>query len=74
MDLNRLILLNSPLLGGTALLGLGAIVTGGLSGPVLALGTNVTYGLIANNLGTLIDRLRSQSSDVLRNEDISKAA
>ncbi len=74
MDLNRLILLNSPLLGGTALLGLGAIVTGGLSGPVLALGTNVTYGLIANNLGTLIDRLRSQSSDVLRNEDIAKAA
>ena len=74
MDLNRLILLNSRLLGGTALLGLGAIVTGGLSGPVLALGTNVTYGLIANNLGTLIDRLRSQSSDVLRNEDIAKAA
>ncbi|NMG58846.1 ATP-binding protein [Geitlerinema sp. P-1104] len=74
MNPSHLLKLNQGLLAGTALLGLGAIVTGALSGSVLALATNVTYGLIAENLGTLMDRLRSQNSDVLRNEDIAKAA
>ncbi|QJB27870.1 hypothetical protein [Limnospira fusiformis] len=56
MDLNRLISLNSPLLGGTALLGLGAIVTGGVAGsaaglavPVLAGFSNFFAGMTGNN-------------------------
>jgi len=61
------------LVGVTAALGLGAIAT--MNVPALALGTNVTYGLIANNLAALWGRLRPQGDhNVLRNEDIAKAA
>ncbi|MCW6035718.1 hypothetical protein K4A83_05450 [Spirulina subsalsa FACHB-351] len=73
MNPSHLLRLNQRLLAGTAILGIGAIVTGALSNPVFALGTNVTYGLIVNNLGTLADKLRNSGS-ILRNEDIAKAA
>ncbi len=80
MDYLRLVRLNQPLLAGTALVGLGSIVTGGVAGsaaglavPVLAGFSNFFAGMTGNNLGTLIERFRN-SSDVLRNEDIAKAA
>lgn len=80
MNPNQLLRLNQPLLAGTALVGLCSIVTGGLAGsgaglavPVLAGFSNFFAGMTGNNLGTLIDRFRN-SSDVLRNEDIAKAA
>lgn len=65
----------AALLGITAVLGLGAAATSGLTIPALMVGTNVTYGLIANNIGALCSRLRQcGDSDVLRNEDLAKAA
>ncbi|AFY83558.1 hypothetical protein [Oscillatoria acuminata] len=80
MDYSRLVRLNRPLLAGTALVGLCSIVTGGVAGsaaglavPVLAGFSNFFAGMTGNNLGTLIERFRN-SSDVLRNEDIAKAA
>ncbi len=65
--------LNQGLLARTALLGLGAIVTGGLSRPIAAIGSNFSYGLITNNLGTLLDKF-GNSGSILRNQDIAKAA
>ena len=73
MNPSHLLKLNQGLLARTALLGLGAIVTGGLSSPIAAIGANVSYGLIANNLGALLDRFRNSGS-ILRNQDIAKAA
>ena len=80
MDYSRLVKLNQPLLAGTALVGLCSIVTGGLAAsgaglavPVLAGFSNFFAGMTGNNLGTLIERFQ-KSSDVLRNEDIAKAA
>lgn len=80
MDDLRLVKLNRPLLAGTVLVGLGSIVLGGLAGstaglavPVLAGFSNFFAGITGNNLGTLVERFRN-SSDVLRNEDIAKAA
>ena len=73
MNPSHLLKLNQGLLARTALLGLGAIVTGGLSSPVAAIGANVSYGLITNNLGTLLDKFRN-SGGILRNQDIAKAA
>ncbi|MDB9503668.1 hypothetical protein PN441_11355 [Spirulina major CS-329] len=65
----------ATLLGITAVLGLGAIATSGLTIPALTVGTNVTYGLIANKIGALCSRLRQcGDSDVLRNQDLAKAA
>ena len=73
MNPSHLLKLNQGLLARTALLGLGAIVTGGLSSPVAAIGENVSYGLTTNNLGTLLDKFRNSGS-ILRNQDIAKAA
>ncbi|MFP4009619.1 MAG: NB-ARC domain-containing protein, partial [Spirulinaceae cyanobacterium] len=78
MKYSQLVRLNQGLLGGTALLALMSIATGGLAAGGLAgaaLGgiANFTAGMTGNNLGTLVERLRS-SSDVLRNEDLAKAA
>ncbi|QIZ72455.1 ATP-binding protein [Oxynema aestuarii] len=80
MDPKQLLRLNQGLLAETALLGLGSIVTGGLAGsaaglavPVVAGFSNFFAGMTGNNLGTLIERFRN-SSDVLRNEDLAKAA
>lgn len=80
MNPNQLLRLNQGFLAGTALLGLCSIVTGGLAGsaaglavPVFAGFSNFFAGMTGNNLGTLIERFRN-SSDVLRNEDIAKAA
>ncbi|MDK3162394.1 ATP-binding protein [Kamptonema cortianum] len=73
MDYSRLVRLNQGLLTGTALLGLGSIVAGAVGGPIWGGIANFTAGMVANYLGALVDRLRT-SSDVLRNEDIAKAA
>ncbi|MBS0018032.1 MAG: hypothetical protein KFF72_17065 [Arthrospira sp. SH-MAG29] len=80
MDYSRLLQLNRPLLAGTVLVGLGSIVTGGLAAsaaglavPVLAGFSNFFAGMTGNNLGALVERFRN-SSEVLRNEDIAKAA
>jgi hypothetical protein len=73
MDHSRLVRLNQPLLTGTALLAVGSIVAGAVGGPVLAGIANFTAGMTANNLGALVERLRN-SSDVLRNKDLAKAA
>ncbi|TVQ64136.1 MAG: hypothetical protein EA366_01630, partial [Spirulina sp. DLM2.Bin59] len=71
---------NQGLLAGTVLVGLSSIVTGGLAGsavgvaaPVLAGFANFFAGMTGNNLGLLADRFR-ESGEVLRNEDIAKAA
>ncbi|MDT9184678.1 ATP-binding protein [Limnospira sp. PMC 289.06] len=80
MDYSRLLQLNRPLLAGTVLVGLGSIVTGGLAVsaaglavPVLEGFANFFAGMTGNNLGALVERFRN-SSEVLRNEDIAKAA
>ncbi|MEC4984636.1 MAG: NB-ARC domain-containing protein, partial [Oscillatoria sp. PMC 1076.18] len=73
MPPQRIWKLNQGLLTGTAILGLVSIVAGGAGGPVLTGIANFTAGIVANNLGALIDKLR-QSRDVLRNQDIAKAA
>lgn len=78
--MSRLVQLNQGLLAGTVLVGLCSIVAGGLAGsaaglavPVLAGFSNFFAGMTGNNLGTLVERFRN-SSEVLRNEDIAKAA
>ncbi len=73
MDYSRLVRLNQGLFAGTALLAVGSIVAGAAGGPVFNTIASILAGLEANNLGALIEKLRN-SSDVLRNEDIAKAA
>lgn len=73
MDYSRLVKLNQGLLTGTALLAVGSIAAGALGGPVFNTIASILTGIGANNLGALIDKFRN-SSDVLRNEDIAKAA
>ena len=73
MDIKNILRLNKSLLGGTALLGLGSIAAGVLAGPVFGALANFAAGMVANNLGALVDKLRD-NRDVLRNQDLAKAA
>ncbi|MDJ1173654.1 NACHT and WD repeat domain-containing protein, partial [Roseofilum capinflatum] len=83
MDIKHILRLNKSLLGGTALLGLGSIGAGALAlanpiGGAIAVGaltgiSNFTAGMVANNLGALVDKLRD-NREVLRNQDLAKAA
>ncbi|MDJ1181222.1 WD40 repeat domain-containing protein, partial [Roseofilum sp. BLCC_M91] len=73
IDIKRILQLNKSLLGGTALLGLGSIAAGILAGPFFGAVANFTAGMVGNNLGALVDRLRN-NRDVLRNQDLAKAA
>jgi hypothetical protein len=74
MDYSQLVKLNQELLTGTTLLAVGSIVAGACgTNPVFGLVANVTAGLVGDNLGALVARLR-KSSNVLRNEDLAKAA
>ncbi|NEP45707.1 MAG: hypothetical protein F6K35_43475, partial [Okeania sp. SIO2H7] len=73
MRLIPILQLNQKLLTGTAILGLGSIVAGAIGGPVLSGIANFTAGMVGNNLGALVEKLRN-SRDVLRNQDLAKAA
>ena len=73
MPKRRIFKQNQALLSGTAILGLGPIVAGALGGPVLGGIANFTAGMVGNNLGAFVDKLRN-SRDVLRNRDLAKAA
>ena len=83
MKIARILQLNTSLLGGTALLGLGSIAAGALvsaeviSGAIAvgALGgvANFAAGMVANNLGALVDKLRD-NRDILCDRDLAKAA
>ncbi|MDB9315028.1 hypothetical protein PN462_18080 [Spirulina sp. CS-785/01] len=70
MNVARILMLNRGLLSGTAVLGLLSMMAGG--GVFTGIG-NFTAGMVGNNLGALIDKLR-RSGDVLRNQDLAKAA
>lgn len=80
MDYSRLVKLNQGLLTGTAIFGLGSVVAGILADPSKGI-ASVAFGAFTSlgiNLGTnrleaLVNRFRN-SSDVLRNEDLAKAA
>ncbi len=67
MDYSRLVRLNQGLLTETALLAVASIVAGWLPNPVGGLIANLTSGVAANNLGTLIDRLLVSGSRYLDN-------
>ena len=83
MKIARILQLNKSLLGGTALLGLGSIAAGALAsaelfGGAMAMGAlggvaNFAAGMVANNLGALVDKLRD-NRDILCDRDLAKAA
>jgi hypothetical protein len=80
MDYSRLVKLNQGLLTGTAIFGLGSIVTailadptGGIASAAFGAFTSLGINLGTNRLEALVNRFRN-SSDVLRNEDLAKAA
>ena len=73
MDHLRLVRLNQGLLNGTALLAVGSIAAGAVGGPFFNTIASILTGIGANNLGALIDKF-CNSRDVLRNQDIAKAA
>ncbi|GAB4295503.1 MAG: hypothetical protein Fur0025_32700 [Oscillatoriaceae cyanobacterium] len=80
MDYSRLVKIHQGLLNGTALLAVGSIAAGwlanpgaGLAGPIFTTIASFLNRIGTNYVGVLIEKFRN-SRDVLRNEDLAKAA
>lgn len=83
MNPRELVKTNKLLLGGTAVLSLGALLCGHATGilagkwavdalAIAGFAGNVLSGMSANNIGELVKKLR-ENPDILKNDDLAKA-